>query len=71
MMGDYKILPALSVGKYTEKVLTDGHFIYRHSQNNLLWNWTSAVEVHNNLVAMSYNMDCYVVLSSEYGQSAE
>ena len=71
MMDDYEILPVLSGGKYTETVLTDCHFIYRHSQNNLLRNWTSAVEVDNNLVAMSYNVDVFVVLSSEHGQSAE
>ena len=71
MMGDYEILPVLSGDKYTETVLTDYHFIYIHSQNNLLWNWTLAVEVDNNLMAMSYNVDGFVVLSSEHGQSAE
>jgi hypothetical protein len=71
MMGDYEILPVLSGGKYTETVLTDCHFIYRHSQNNLLCYWTLAVEVDNNLVALSYNVVGLVVLSSEHGQSAE
>jgi len=70
MMGDYEMLPVLSEGKYTEVVSTDCHFICRHSQNNLLWNWTSAVELDNNLVAMSYNMDGFVALSSEHGQAA-
>jgi len=70
MMGDYEILSVLSGGKHTEAVSTDCHFICRGSQNNLLWNWTSAVEVDNNLVAMSCNMDGFVVLSSEHGQAA-
>ena len=71
MMRDFEILPLLSGSKYTETVLTECHFIYRHSQNNLLWHWTSAVEVDNNLVTMSYNMDGFVVLNSEHGESAE
>jgi hypothetical protein len=71
MMVDYEILPVLSGGTFTETVLTDYVFIYKNSQNNLLWNWTLAVEVDNNLWAMSYNMDGFVVLSSENGQSAE